>query len=280
MIIAALVVVGLCLGSFANALVWRLHEQEAELAKKQPSKTYLKQLSVARGRSMCPHCKHELAAKDLMPLLSWLSLKGSCRYCGQPISPQYPLVELFTAALFVASYSWWPVAFNTIEVLEFVFWLVLLTGLVALFVYDLRWMLLPNRLVYPLMVIAGFLATIRILHDSQPLHALVNTALAVAVGGGLFYLLFQLSGGRWIGGGDVKLGWLLGLVAATPARSLLLIFIASVLGTLVSLPLLASNRLKRSSVVPFGPFLIIAAVAVQLFGAAILHWYALSFFQG
>jgi len=277
MIIAVLVVMGLCLGSFVNALVWRVHEQQEQAGKKKPDKKYQAKLSVAKGRSMCPHCKHELVAKDLLPVLSWLSLGGKCRYCAKPISPQYPLVELSTAVLFVASYLWWPVSFDTAQTAVFVLWLALLTGLLALLVYDARWFLLPNRLIYPLGVIAVAQAVISISTASRPSLALFNTVLAVLVGGGIFYLLFQFSGGKWIGGGDVKLGWLLGLIVATPARGLLLIFLASIGGTLVSLPLMARGRLKRTSLIPFGPFLIIAAIIVQLFGADILHWYTRTF---
>ncbi len=277
MIIAVLVVVGLCLGSFVNALVWRVHEQQAQASKKKPDKQYLAQLSVAKGRSMCPYCKHELAAKDLVPIFSWLSLGGRCRYCAKPISPQYPLVELATAGLFVFSYIWWPVPFSAAQTAVFVLWLALLTGLVALLVYDARWFLLPNRLIYPLGVIAAVQAVIVIAAANRPAVALLNAVLAVIAGGGIFYLLFQFSGGKWIGGGDVKLGWLLGLVMATPARSLLLIFLASIGGSLASLPLIIGGRLKRTSLIPFGPFLIAAAVVVRLFGAAILHWYTRTF---
>ncbi|HEY5152733.1 MAG TPA: prepilin peptidase [Candidatus Saccharimonadales bacterium] len=277
MIIAVLVVMGLCLGSFVNALVWRVHEQEKQSSKKKPDKVYLKQLSVAKGRSMCPHCRHELAAKDLVPVLSWLNLGGKCRYCGKPVSIQYPLVELATAALFVVSYLWWPVSFDTAQTVIFILWLALLTGLMALLVYDVRWFLLPNRIVYPLGAIAALQAIISIASANDPGIALFNLILAVAVGGGIFYLLFQVSHGKWIGGGDVKLGWLLGLIAATPARSFLLIFVASVGGSLVSLPLVARGRLKRTSLIPFGPFLIIAVIIVQLFGADILHWYRQTF---
>ena len=266
MIIVVLGVIGLCLGSFVNALVWRLHEQD-------------KKLSIATGRSICPNCKHKLAAGDLVPVLSWLSLGGKCRYCHKPISVQYPLVELAVAGLFIASYIWWPAAFIPAQTAIFILWLVLLTGLVALLVYDLRWFLLPDRLVYPLGGIAAALAVITISIADNPSVALLNTILAVIVGGGLFYLLFQVSKGKWIGGGDVKLGGLLGLVAGTPARAALLIFFASLLGSFVSLPLLASHRLKRSSMIPFGPFLIIAAIIVQLFGAAMLHWYKQTFIK-
>jgi prepilin signal peptidase PulO-like enzyme (type II secretory pathway) len=279
MIIAILGVIGLCLGSFANALVWRLHEQAGQASKKNPDKAYGSRLSISTGKSMCPHCKHGLAAKDLIPVLSWLSLGGKCRYCHKPISLQYPLVELAMAGLFMASYAWWPLAFSHAQTAVFILWLALLTGLVALLVYDLRWFLLPDRLVYPLGVIAAAIAAINVSVAVSPSAAFFNTILAVFVGGGLFYLLFQVSQGKWIGGGDVKLGGMLGLVAGTPARSALLIFFASLLGSFVSLPLLANHRLKRNSMIPFGPFLIVAAVIVQLFGAGILHWYRQTFIK-
>ena len=266
MIIAILVVTGLCLGSFVNALVWRLHEQS-----KQPTKSG--ELSIAKGRSMCPHCRHELAVKDLIPIISWLMLGGKCRYCSKPVSAQYPLVELSTAVLFVASYIWWPNAFDTNQTIVFVLWLGLLTGLMALLVYDARWLMLPNRLIYPLTVIAGLQTIVAMAGSGQPMVVLLNAILAVVIGGGLFYILFQASKGRWIGGGDVKLGWLLGLVVATPARAALFIFISSLLGSLISLPLLAKGNLKRTSVIPFGPFLIIGAIITVLFGSHITNWY-------
>jgi prepilin signal peptidase PulO-like enzyme (type II secretory pathway) len=268
MIIAVLVVFGLCLGSFVNALVWRVHEQSKKGAKASKIN-----ISIRTGRSMCPNCHHLLHARDLIPVLSWLSLKGKCRYCHKPISAQYPLVELATALLFVGSYVWWPVAFDATQYVLFVIWLLLLVGFMALTVYDLRWYLLPNRIMAPLAWLAGLFAGISIISADSPLTALINTVLAVLIGGGVFYLLFQLSGGKWIGGGDVKLGWLLGLLAGTPARALLFIFIASVAGTLASLPLLVTKRLKKSQVIPFGPFLILGLIITQLFGSAILDWY-------
>lgn len=271
MIIAVLAVLGLCLGSFVNALVWRLSEQAKT---KKPSK----ELSILHGRSMCPQCRHTLKALDLLPLLSWLALRGKCRYCGQPISAQYPLVEAATALLFIGSYTWWPNPVHGVQVALLGLWLVILTGLMALVVYDLRWMLLPNRIMRPLSYLAVIYACLEVIAADKPGTALLNTVLAVAVGGGIFYILYQLSGGKWIGGGDVKLGWLLGLIAGTPGRSLLFIFIAAMLGSLVSLPLLAVKRLKRSSTIPFGPFLIVGVVVVQLFGHSILDWYQSTFF--
>lgn len=270
-------VLGLLTGSFVNAYQWRVQEQARENRKKNPDEQYLNRLSIAKGRSLCPNCKHELAAKDLIPLVSWLTTRGKCRYCGKPISIQYPLVELAMAILYVASYVWWPKELQGAEIAVFGLWLVLLIGLMTLLVYDLRTKLLPDRIMRPFAAVASLFALLQIFQSDTPWSALLNLVLAVMVGGGLFYALFQLSKGKWIGGGDVKLGWLLGLVAATPARAFLLIFLAALLGSLASLPLLASKKIKKTSTIPFGPFLIIAAIIVQLFGEYIIDWYIRNF---
>jgi prepilin signal peptidase PulO-like enzyme (type II secretory pathway) len=261
-----LIVLGLILGSFVNALVWRVHEQSRQ-KKPRP------ELSVVRGRSICPHCKHQLAAKDLVPVMSWLWLRGKCRYCSKPISWQYPVVELLTAGLFVFSYFFWPVTFSGIGLFEFILWLVFLTGFAALVVYDLRWFILPTRVIQPL---AG-LALVQVLVVSVAYHgglqSVAGALLGVVVIGGLFYALFLVSRGAWIGGGDVRLGVLLGLLVGGPLMSFLLIFIASAAGTVVALPLMGAHKLKRTSRMPFGPFLLVSAVLTRLFGAAIIHWY-------
>ena len=277
MIEVGLLLFGLALGSFVNALVWRLHEQAKEESKKKPSQKYLEQLSIIKGRSMCPHCKHELKVKDLIPVISWLSTRGRCRYCGKSIGIQYPLVELLTGLLFLITYILWPEPVEGLEIAVFILWMAILVGFVALLVYDLRWKLLPNRITYPLSILAGLFALLEAAQADKPLVAFINVILAVGIGGGLFYVLYQTSKGRWIGGGDVKLGWILGLVVATPGKSMLMIFLASLLGTIVSLPLLASKRLNRHATIPFGPFLIIAAIIVVLFGDDILRWYVDTF---
>ena len=270
MITAVLAALGLCLGSFVNALVWRVRQQETA-AKGS------KELSVMRGRSICPQCRHKLSARDLVPLLSWLALRGKCRYCGKAISMQYPLVEAATMLLFIISYSWWPETLTGLEWLNFGLWLVILTGLVALFVYDLKWFLLPNKIMFPLIWLAGLRGVFEVLRAGEPLAAFLSIIGAVAVGGGIFYVIYQVSQGNWIGGGDVKLGWLLGLVVGTPGASLLFIFLAALLGSLISLPLLATKRLRRHSLIPFGPFLIAGGFVAVLFGENILEWYRYGF---
>ena len=271
MVFVALVIVGLCGGSFVNALVWRLHEQAK--AKNYKLSKNSKQLSILKGHSMCPNCRHQLAALDLVPVFSWLWLKGKCRYCHKPISAQYPVVELLTATLFLLSYVFWPGSFSALGTSLFIFWLIFLTGLVALAVYDLKWYLLPDRLIYPLLLVSLVQAVVLVCYASSPAHQLTSLLLSFIVGGGIFYAIFQVSAGKWIGGGDVKLGALLGLILASPSLMLLTIFIASLLGTLLALPMMAVGKFKRTTKVPFGPFLIIGAIITQLFGVSLINWY-------
>ncbi len=269
MIIAVLTVFGLCLGSFVNALVWRVHEQTKSSRKRA------KELSIMHGRSMCVHCHHELAWYDLLPGISWLLLGGKCRYCHKPISWQYPVVELLTASLFISSYIFWPTEvqnFGILAWISFAFWLVLLTGFVALLVYDLKWMLLPNRIIYPLMAVAAVFTGLNILNDFE-ISNFYNLILSVIIAGGLFLILFQISDGRWIGGGDVKLGFLSGLVLADPYQAFLMLFLASTLGTTVVIPGLLTKKFKATSRIPFGPFLVVSTIVVKLFGVSVIEWY-------
>lgn len=221
---------------------------------------------------MCPACQHDLTSKDLVPIISWISLRGKCRYCKKPISWQYPLVELTTAVLFVSSYLFWPNELIGWETLYFGLWLVLLIGLMSLVVYDLRWMLLPNKIVFTLYWIAGVMILVQMLAVGS-VEPLWRAVIGVIVGGGLFYLLFQISNGRWIGGGDVKLGFLLGAVVGGPEQALLMLFIASLLGSLFSIPLLLSKKANKGTRIPFGPFLIMGTFIVQLWGTTITSWY-------
>lgn len=273
MIIVLLAVLGLILGSFVNALVWRLREQAGLEGK--TSKSALKRrraLSITKGRSMCPQCGHELAAKDLVPVFSWLWLKGKCRYCQKPISWQYPVVELITAVLFVVAYVSWPLALTGVGLLQFIFCLIFIVFFVALAVYDLKWLELPDRLVFPLIGLAA-VETAAVAVWEHSFSLLWQPVLAAAIIFGLFWLLFQASKGAWIGGGDVKLALALGLIAASPLRAFLVIFFASLLGTLASIPLLAKGQKGLQAHIPFGPFLLAATLLVLLWGSTLASAY-------
>ncbi len=267
MVIFILLVIGLAFGSFTNALVWRIHE----LGSAKHSNKAKRDLSMLHGRSMCPRCHHRLAWNDLIPVLSWLSLRGKCRYCHKPIQDN-PLVELVMSALFLISYSYWPLAWVGQGTVLFVFWLALLVGLVALAVYDLYWYLLPDKIMRVLAVIALAQAVV-LMYFEPSFHRVFTIVLSALIGGGIFYVLFQISKGSWIGGGDVKLGGLLGLILADGNLTVITIFVASLIGTVLTLPLLLSGKLKRTSKVPFGPMLIAGAIIARLFGASLIAWY-------
>ena len=269
MVYLGLILLGLCFGSFVNAFVWRLHEIET---RKKLSKAEKKELSIVHGRSMCVHCRHELAWYDLLPVLSWVSLRGRCRYCGKSIEDS-PVVELVTAVLFVGSYKAWPYGFTEAGWALFGLWLVFLVGFVALMVYDLRWMELPNKVVYPLIGLAIAQVFLKAVVTNDLVGVISGAFMGFLIIGGLFYGLFQLSNGKWIGGGDVKLAFMIGPLVGGPLGAMIVIFFASLLGTLISLPLMAKNSLKVSSRIPFGPFLLLATIAVYLYGERIIDWY-------
>jgi leader peptidase (prepilin peptidase)/N-methyltransferase len=267
--IAILAFLGLCFGSFVNALIWRLHEQE--------TKPKQKKLSILSGRSICPDCKHELGPADLIPLFSWLWLRGRCRYCKKPISRQYPLVEVSLAMVFVLSYIFWPgdlVASG--QKLLFATWLASSVGLMALLVYDIRWMLLPTRMIYPTFAIAigGRLAYILFFVHFSVGHKLILLGLSILVSSGIFFLLHEASRGRWIGFGDVRLGLILGALLASPVKSFLMIYLAAMLGTLYILPSFIRRQKGLNAKLPFGPFLIAATWITVLFGQSIIDWYS------
>ncbi len=264
MAIIVLLVLGLSFGSFVNAFVWRLHENKDWL----------------NDRSECIYCHHKLAVIDLIPVVSWLILRGKCRYCKRSISVQYPIVELITTVLFVASYLLWPTHLVGYSIALFVLWLVIVIGLVALALYDLKWMILPSKLIYFLYIAALLMAAIHIYYSSNHISTAISYIIASLVGGGIFYILFLVSKGKWIGGGDVRLGFLLGVIVSSAQNSLLVIFLAALLGTIFSIPFMANGKLKKTSMIPFGPFLIAAAIIVELEGFNILAWYSHLFLGG
>lgn len=269
MIYFILLVLGLCLGSFVNALVWRLHEQSKPKKKRAAS---AKELSITKGRSMCPGCKHTLMAADLIPVVSWLFLRGRCRYCKKPISWQYPIVETITGLLFIVSYYFWPVDLSkgTLYWLQFGVWLVAIVVSLALVIYDFKWMLLPNRLVF---ILAAFGLVYALLSLITDVSTIVDILLAVGISGGIFWLLFQISDGKWIGGGDVKLGLALGLFIPGAVSAFLMLFLASFVASMFVVFLIIIGKYKKGIRIPFGPFLLLGTFLVVIFGLRFSIWY-------
>jgi prepilin signal peptidase PulO-like enzyme (type II secretory pathway) len=246
---------GLMIGSFLNALVWRLRNNLPIGGKE---------------RSICTKCKHQLVWYDLIPVISWLSLKAKCRYCQKPISAQYPVVELLNSAVWLVSFIVLQPSTMTDYVLLAI-WLFASSCLLALATYDAKWLELPDNL-----VLAFTIATIGyILVDSFVLGGfsiIASSLLGVFAVAGLFYGLHAISDGAWIGGGDVKLAVGMGILLGLE-QGLLAVFVAAFAGSIFGLAGIAFFGKNRSAQIPFGPFLIMATIISFLFGEHLIDLY-------
>ncbi|HUC78951.1 MAG TPA: prepilin peptidase [Candidatus Saccharimonadales bacterium] len=261
-----ILILGVIFGSFINALVWRLH-------LKPTLKTKKSELSILKGHSICPHCRHRLSSFDLIPILSWLMLRGRCRYCQKNISIEYPVVELLTGLLFLISYVNWPLNFSLYSYVLLAIWLAILVLFISLSLYDLKYKILPNTLVYLTISLSLIYSIIYYLHYSQTIHYVVTRIIGVILSAGVFYFIFHISNGKWIGGGDVKLCISLGLLLGGPLETILMIFIASSTGSIVSLILIALKKLKPNSTIAFGPLLIFGTFVCFLFQPQLTNLY-------
>jgi len=240
--------IGICVGSFLNVLVFRTNEQK----------------SLVRSRSKCQKCEVAISWYDLVPVLSFFLLRQRCRNCKGAISWQYPLVELVTGLLFVLVYF---VHFDSLPaVIPFLVRdLIFTIFLILLFVYDLRYHLLLDRFTIPAMIVA----------------LLINLFLGVSVWsmligavviGGFFFVQWRLSKGKWIGDGDIRMGALMGLMLGL-TQGLVALFLAYILGAAVGVVLLVSKKARMKTQLPFGTFLAMATFVSLIWGEQILQWY-------
>lgn len=274
---------GLIFGSFSGATVWRLRARQLQEDKKAGEPVDKKEfrnlkkllgVSTKTDRSICLHCHHQLAWYDLLPLVSWLQLMGKCRYCQQPIGWMEPLIEFAAALFFVVSYLFWPGGLHTnLVMVQFILWLIIGVGLIILFAYDTRWFLLPNKVIFPLIGLAAISGLLHIFNAPSISDAMISMIFATAIISGLYYVLYMISKGAWVGFGDVKLGLILAFVLADWRLAFLTLFLANIIGCIVVLPGLVTKQLGRYSHVPFGPMLIAAYFIVGLFGVRIIDWY-------
>ena len=285
-------IIGVCLGSFTLVLAYR----------SLTSRSFL-------GRSYCANCKHKLAWYDLFPILSYLFLRGKCRYCKKKLSIEYLLVEvlmgLLAAGIFVKVIP--PDVLN----LNFVSWVALLLSLlmylliaitlVSVFITDFKTGYIPDRITYPaiwsllILLIISTLFKVPLLYLSLKnseigkylippysnyfySHALelaqpLFYGSLMALGLGLFfYGLIILTKGKGMGGGDLKLGVFLGLAFGFP-YSLVVLMLSFLLGSVVGIGLILIGRKKFGQTLPFGPFLSLAGLIVIFWGTDILDWY-------
>ena len=183
-------------------------------------------------------------------------------------------MELGVIAYFVLSYAFWPGGIQTgLELTHFILWLAAGVAMAILFAYDAKWFLLPDSITITLAVVGLAIVGVSAA-ETQDVGGTILTAMgAVAVLGGLYAALFAVSGGKWVGFGDVKLGAALGLLLVDWQLAIIALFLANFIGCLIVIPALASKKLSRTSRVPFGPMLIAGTILAWFIGWPVLDWY-------
>jgi len=248
---------GLAVGSFLNVCIDRLPRNE----------------SIVNPPSHCPVCQNKLAAKDLIPVFSYLRLRGRCRYCQAAIPRRLFWVELATGLIFAFLY-WWCVVFNPeLGIVTFGIMAFYACLFIIISVIDLEHGLILNKVVYPAMIVALLLALV-----PQPwltrwivANGIANAALGGGIGFGIFFLIALVSRGG-MGWGDVKLAGLIGLAVGFPLVFFSVI-LGAILGAVVAVALVVAKKRTFKETLPFGPFLALAAMVTLLWGSNILNWY-------
>lgn len=282
----AVAVLGLVVGSFAGAQVWRLRRQqlhEDKAAGEPYSKrefARLNKLAPQPGkpdRSRCLHCGHALAWYDLVPLLSWFSTKGRCRYCQKAIGAFEPTIELATMAVFLVSYVWWPYDLSDPFGLALLgIWLGALVPAAILFAYDAKWSLLPDIANYMYIVIASCYAALALYAGvTTPAQLVLSVSIIAGLYAGLYYFSRWRYGqdATWVGFGDVKLSLALGLLALEWQTAFIAVFAANLLGTILVLPGILRRTIGRGAQIPFGPLLLTGTLVAVLASDWIMDWY-------
>ncbi len=240
---------GLVIGSFLNVLIYRI-----------PRK-----ISFGLSRSICPSCKEKIGFYDNVPILSFLILGGKCRKCKARISLRYPFVELLNAAAYLFLFSEFGLT------TPFYAYSFLASVLLTIFFIDIDFQIIPDILTLPGIAVGLAL--------SLAPHGLgiINSAVGVFVGGGVLYLVAIF--GDWLfkkesmGGGDIKMAAMLG--AFLGWQKVIFVFFASaVIGLVISLVLMYfSKRIRSTRMIPYGPFLAIAAMIAVIYGDAVISFY-------
>lgn len=264
----AIFIFGAAVGSFLNVVIFRLGTEEGAV----------------RGRSHCRSCGRVLAWYDLLPMFSFVFLRGRCRYCRERISWQYPLVEAATGALFVLTFNFQPFIFNEFSIWQFsvinlfsvACLLYVICSLVVIFVYDLRHYIIPDKVLFPAIGAAACRLALGAWPSLGDLGSTLNyfsSPLFSAFGAAAFFLfLVLITRGRGMGLGDVKLVFLLGLFLGWPVIFIALFF-AFFLGAALGLGLILAGKKTMKSQIPFGPFLIGGALAAYFGGQYLLPYF-------
>lgn len=236
------IITGLAVGSFLEVVIYRV-----------PRK-----LSIVRPASFCPNCKKKIAFYDNIPVLSYIILRGRCRYCKSKIPVTSLLVEIITSLLFLANYIIFGLSINT------AIGIIFCCALIAVSFIDIEFKIIPNVIVLPLTVV-GLALNIA----SDPSNWWMP--LAFSVGAFVFMLMIHLISPRGMGMGDVKLSLMAGAFLVRNVVSGL--FLGFLLGSLYGLSLIIIKRKKLKQAIPFGPFISLGSIISLFWGNYILKWY-------
>lgn len=239
---------GIVFGSFFNVVGLRVPKKE----------------SIVSPPSHCTTCDRKLGVLDLVPVFSYIFLKGKCRRCGSKISPIYPFMEFVTGVLFALSFYMLGFSSELVVAILFVSLLVIIT------VSDIAYMLIPNKVLLPFAIV---LIGLRL---AIPLEPWWDSFLGAIVGFGVLYLIGVVSKGG-MGGGDIKLFFVIGLVLGT-TNTLVTLFLAAFIGSIVGLIVLKRTGQGRKTPIPFGPSIAVAAVISYFWGADFVGWYGNLFY--
>jgi len=282
-----LIILGLCMGSFVGATVWRfrakLLEYDKETGEKINENEYkkLKKLSFKsflQDRSVCLNCSYKLKWYDLIPVFSWLSLGGKCRRCKKPIGYLEPVLEITMAVFFVLSFILWPIPLDSIMAIsQFIIWLIAGVILAIIFVYDMKWLEIPTILNYIFIILGVINATISFLNGNDSVGQLLSLSVSILILSGLYLFIYLVSKKKWIGFGDILLGLGMAFFLVDWELAYIALFSANLIGCLVILPGMLSGKLKRTSKVSFGPFLILGLVLAKLLGHQIVQFIFFSY---
>ena len=264
---------GLLIGSFLNVVILRLparlewqwrRESHELLELPEPDDATTVPAGLMVDRSRCPHCAHQLAAWDNIPLLSFLVLRGRCRYCRAPISWQYPAVELLTGIAFAVCVWQFGPSLQALMALTFSAFLIALSGI------DLRTTLLPDQLTYPLLWLGLLLSTIALFVD--PVSALAGAVVGYLSLWSVYWAFKLLTGKEGMGRGDFKL--LAALGAWCGVKGILpIVLISALLGAIIGSAWLLLHGRDRATPIPFGPFLALAGWVQLLWGPLLIDVY-------
>ncbi len=268
---------GLIIGSFLNVVILRLATAERGPVRGKKSEKL-------GGRSYCPKCKHGLIWLDLIPIFSFLFLRGKCRYCGKKISWQYPVVEISTGLIFLLILNFKFLIFNQFEILNIInllFLFYIASSLIVIFVYDLKHYLIPDVVLFPAVAVTFLYRLLDFgnwsLFGIWDLEFWISAPLiyylfASFLAAGFFLIIFMVSRGRWMGFGDVKLAILLGLILGFP-NIIVGLFLAFFFGAIIGVTLMLLDKKGLKSELPFAPFLILGTFLAMFWGQEIIVWY-------